>query len=118
MAEHFWGEVSWASAEAFGLIIVGLFAEAEICQFDVSIAIEEDVLGFEVAIDDVLFVEVLDGKAQLRDIEFGLILREGDLSGEVEAEVSAGTVVQCEIEVMGCLECEVQVDDELVICLL
>ena len=38
-------------------------------------------------------MEVLDGKAELRYIEFGFIFWEGDLTSQVKAQISSRTVV-------------------------
>lgn len=118
LAQHLRGEVGRTAAETFRLIVIGLLAESEIGQPDVTLRIQQYVFGFEVPVDDVLLVEVLDGKAELCNIEFGLIFWEGDLAGEVEAKVSSGAVVEGEVEVMGGLEGEMEVDDELVVRLL
>lgn len=61
---------------------------------------------------------MLDGEAKLSYVETCLFLREGDLSGEVEAQVASGTVVQSQVKVVRSLEGEVQVDYELVVGLL
>jgi hypothetical protein len=63
-------------------------------------------------------MEVLDGQAQLCDIELGLVLRESDLTGKMEAQITTRAIVQSEVEVVRCLEGEVEIDDELVVCLL
>ncbi len=57
------------------------------------LGIQEDILWFKISIYNVLLMEVLDGKAELRYIEFGLIFWEGDLTSQVKAQVSSGTVV-------------------------
>jgi hypothetical protein len=46
--------------------------------------IQEYVLWLEVSVDDILLVEVFDCKAELGNVELGLILREGDLSSQME----------------------------------
>ena len=58
---------------------------------------------------------MLDGKAQFSDIKLGLFFRKGDLSGKMEAEIPSWAIIQSEVEVVWCLECEVQIDDELVV---
>lgn len=46
-------------------MVGGEFAEAEVAELDVAAAVEEDVVGLEVAVDVVLEVDALDGQ-QLR----------------------------------------------------
>jgi hypothetical protein len=47
------------------------FGETEVGDFDVSVVVEEDVFGFEVAVDDVEVVEVVEGESDLCSVEFG-----------------------------------------------
>lgn len=63
-------------------------------------------------------MEMLNSKAELGNIEFRFIFREGHFSGEMEAEISSRAVIKCEIEVMRGLESEMEIDDELVVGLL
>jgi hypothetical protein len=58
-----------------------------------SLGIQEDILWLKISIYDVLLMEVLDGEAELRYIEFGFVFWEGDLTSQVEAQVSSRTVV-------------------------
>lgn len=39
----------------------GLFAESKVCQFDVALAVEHDVLGLEIPVDDALGMEMAQG---------------------------------------------------------
>jgi hypothetical protein len=81
-------------------------------------SIQQDVFWFQITVDDVLLVQMLDGQTELSNIKLGLILRESDFSCQVKAQVSAWTIVKGEIEVMRSLKGKVKVDDELVVCLL
>ena len=58
-----------------------------------SLGIQEDILWLKISIYDVLLMEVLDGEAELRYIEFGFVFWEGDLTSQVEAQVSSRAVV-------------------------
>jgi hypothetical protein len=58
-----------------------------------SLGIQEDILWLKISIYDVLLMEVLDGEAELRYIEFGFVFWEGDLTSQVKAQVSSGAVV-------------------------
>jgi hypothetical protein len=58
-----------------------------------SLGIQEDILWLKISIYDVLLMEVLDGEAELRYIEFGFVFWEGDLTSQVKAQVSSRTVV-------------------------
>lgn len=50
---------------ALGFRFGELGAEAEVGDFDVAAGVEEDVVGFDVAVDDVLLVEVVEAEAGL-----------------------------------------------------
>ena len=44
-------------------------AHPEVCQLDVALGVQEDVLQLEVPVDDVVPVQEVDGKIQLRRIK-------------------------------------------------
>ncbi|GER35597.1 ketoisovalerate oxidoreductase subunit VorA [Striga asiatica] len=71
--------------------------EAEIGHFHVEIRVEEDVVGFHVAVDDVGFVEVVEGLGRL----------DSDVEADGQRDGSRGTVA---VEVVG----DCAVGDELV----
>jgi hypothetical protein len=58
-------EVAWIGVEELG--------ETEVGDFDAAEFVEEDVLGFDVTVDDAVFVGVLEGGADVA----------GDLEGAV-----------------------------------
>ena len=43
-------------------------APSEIRDLDLAVDADEDVLGFDVAVDDVLFVQVVEGEGHLVDV--------------------------------------------------
>lgn len=92
-----------------------MLAEAEICKFDVSLGIKQYILRLEVSINNVLLMQMLNRQAQLGYVKLRLLFGEGHLPGQVEAEIPARTVIQSEVQVVWCLEGEMQVDDEDVV---
>jgi hypothetical protein len=48
-----------------------LFGEAKVGDFDVSVRVYEDVLGFEIAVDDVEAMQMVQGEGDLCGVEFG-----------------------------------------------
>lgn len=46
------------------------FCEAKVCDFYVPVAVEKDVFGLEVAVDDVLLVQVVESESDLSGVEF------------------------------------------------
>jgi hypothetical protein len=78
--QYFWGEVLGCAAEREGPILDG-FSEAKISQFEVSISSDEYILGFEVAVDDVPGVEVLEDGDDMRRIKAESRSKYADLWG-------------------------------------
>jgi hypothetical protein len=70
-----------------------LAAEPEVNEFEVPLLVEHDILRFEVAVDDVLTVEVLQGQQDFAGVNFGFALWEGHVADEVVAETAARAVV-------------------------
>ena len=68
------------------------FRQAEVCYFDVPLGVYEEVFGFEIAVDDVLLVEVLDAEEYLDEVEFGLLLRHALDVFEAVEELASGAV--------------------------
>ena len=44
-------------------------AETKVCEFDVSVRVDEDVVGLDVAVDEAHVVDALNGAGQLGDVE-------------------------------------------------
>lgn len=80
-----------------------------------SLSIQQNIFRFQISIDNVLLMKMLNGQTQFCYVKLGLFFRESDLACEMEAEISAWTVIQREIEVMRSLEGEMQIDNEDVI---
>jgi hypothetical protein len=85
LAKHdFWGNVLGCAADAVGDLFVGLadLGQSEIGHFDVSFLIQQYILGFQIAVDDIAGVEVLDGEQYFCCVEFGDLLREFAVASE------------------------------------
>lgn len=62
------GQVFGCSTEGKGSIFYGL-SKSKICKFEISIWSDENVLRFEVTVDDVLGVEVLEDEDDVAGVE-------------------------------------------------
>lgn len=62
--------------------------------------LHEDVLGLEVAVDDVVVVQVFDGQDDLGDVELGDVLLEVAADVQGLREVSLVAVVDYHVEVL------------------
>lgn len=54
-----------------------------------ALAVEHDVLGFEVPVDDALGVQVAQGQCDLRQVETGCVFQEDALSLQMREELTA-----------------------------
>jgi hypothetical protein len=60
--EHLWSQVGHGAAEAFSSLAsfkYSFFGEPEISQLRVSFVVDNNVVWFEVAVNDISFVQVL-----------------------------------------------------------
>lgn len=90
--------------------LVEYFADAEICQLDVALRVEEHVLWLQVAVDDPPAVQVLEGEDQLGAVEPRLFLAQSTLATDVLVEVASVDEVDNEVEVRLRLECTVHLE--------
>ena len=91
------------------------FADAEVGEPDVAIAVDQDVFGLEVAVYHILTVQMHQSKYDLGTVEFDVFLAEITFLFEMEEQVAAIDVLDYEKEVRGCLEGVVQVQYERVL---
>lgn len=75
-----------------------LLGEAEVGEADVSLAVQQDVLGLEVAVDDFFGVEVLDGADDLGGVEEARAVAEASPAAQVAEELATRHVVHQHVE--------------------
>ncbi len=102
--KHLWRNVSWGAAECVfrQLLLSQLLGQSEVRQLDVSVSTcilvqrstEEDVVSFHVAVDDVVFVEVLDGEDKFGRVETCLALGEYTACCDQFSQISSITIIQ------------------------
>ena len=92
-------------------------AQAEVCQLDVSVQVDEDVVGLDVAVDEAHLVDTLDGQRQLRHIEACKRFGEDAHPDEQAHHVSSGDVVHDEVQAVTVLKGVVETHHPLVVCL-
>ena len=69
---HFRGHVFAGSAEGVAVcVVIGDFTETKVCEEEMAFRVEEAIFGFEVAVDDALFVEGGEGEEDFCDVERG-----------------------------------------------
>lgn len=91
-------------------------AEAEVGEFDVAVTVDEDVVWFDVAVDEAHLVHALHRARQLRDVEPRQVLFEDAQFYQQRHQVPARDVIHHEIQVVFILEAVVQLHHPLVVC--
>ena len=81
-----------------------IFAQAKIGQFDMSLSINQNIIGFEITMDVIDFVDALDGQDQLGDVELGFMLREDVFFHKQGHEIAPLKVLHYEVEMVSVLE--------------
>lgn len=105
------------------LVILGVVCPAEaraqtkVRQLDVSIQVDKNVVGLDVAVDEAHLVDALDGQCQLRHVEACQWFGEDAHSDEQAHHVSSRDVVHDKIEAVTILEGVIETHHPLVVCL-
>ena len=89
--------------------------EAEVCQHNITIIIQQNVLWFQIAVYDVTLMKVTECKSNLRGIKLRLGLRKALLLRQVLEELSALNKLHDEVNTVGLLEDIVHAYDERVV---
>lgn len=89
-------------------------AEIKVSEHDVTGAVQQDVFGFEIAIDEAEKVEVFEGQQHFGGVELGHGLRQAlfGLLLQCSEELAAGAVLHDEVDVLFGLEAVEQAHDE------
>jgi hypothetical protein len=95
--------------------VVDNFCEAKVREAEVAAGVEEQVFGFEIAIDDVEGVEVAEGEDDDREIEAGDVWSEAADTAEVGEELATGDIGKEHVDIQVVLEGGIEVDDERVV---
>ena len=116
--QHFRGEVGRTPTKSFSKIILSLFAESKVYEKDMAILSQHDIVRFQVSIDDVQRVNIFNGQNDLSCIQSDFFIRKGHLLIEMFCQVFPFTILEPKVDIVGCLEGEMKVDDERMIDLL
>ena len=81
-----------------------MFAESKVGEFDVAVSIQEDVVGFEIAVDIFHFVDGIECQQNFCSVKLGLFVGEDVLFDEQIHEIPAGKVLHDQVQVLGILK--------------
>mmetsp|Transcript_46168 Transcript_46168/g.118971 ORF Transcript_46168/g.118971 Transcript_46168/m.118971 type:complete len:309 (-) Transcript_46168:476-1402(-) len=107
-------KVLGGTAEGIGFGIGGhLFLnETKICQANVAIEVQEDVLRLEISVHDSLRVKVLEGSNHLSSIEPDLLQGEPSLLLKMSKQITSVHVVENQVQLLWALESKLEADHE------
>mmetsp|Transcript_54283 Transcript_54283/g.168043 ORF Transcript_54283/g.168043 Transcript_54283/m.168043 type:complete len:252 (-) Transcript_54283:59-814(-) len=86
--------------------------KAEICELGVAVLAHQDVLWLQVAVDDVLGVDVREGGRRQRRVELRLLVAELPGPAQVHEELAAADALHDDVDVAVVLGVAEHVDDE------
>ena len=78
--------------------------ETEVGQESMTLRVQDDVVRLQVAENNVVLVQTLDGANHFGNVASGLALAEAPLQLEVLAQVASGTKLGDHEQTLGCLE--------------
>jgi len=96
--------------------LLKVLAETKVGELDVTIFGDQEVVGLEIAVHNVVSVQLANGDDKLRDVEAGLFLGEGVVLDENVHVVSAGHEFHDQVEVQFILERKVKGHNPIRVC--
>ena len=112
LAEDLGGHIAGGPARLLGILFLIMPGYTEISNSQISQFIQDDVLRFNISVNDVTLVKVVKCLQQAADKEFGLLLSELLLLINMVSEIPSRHVVQTYIEVFSVLKGIIHVDEE------
>jgi hypothetical protein len=110
--DDFWSSIIWTStARSEKVSIAHEVGKPEISDFDVKVGIEEQVLGFEIAMNNFLKVTIFHPGNDLMKKVSGFIGREASLGYNIIKELTAGYVLVHKEDISGCIDDFVEADN-------
>ena len=107
LGEHFRSHIFWGAAERESECVFLHFGpgEAEVSQFDVPLLVNENVLGFNVTVDDIILMQMMDCKTDFCEVDPGFGLGHPFDFSELLEELSAWTILNTEADPFSGLKC-------------
>jgi len=96
--KHLRGEVFGGTAERVGTGLTEL-GETEIRELEVAFLINQNVFGFEITVNNMLRVEVLEHQRHLGRVKHSVVRLERSFSSEESEKLTTGNVLHEEVEV-------------------
>lgn len=111
--QNFWRQILRRATKGKSSVLNN-FSKTKISELNVAIGGNEYILRFEISVDDIFAMEVLEDEDELRGVEGGFVGFEHAFFSEVGEELPAGNVFHEEVNVFAVLVHALKVDDERV----
>ena len=66
--EHLWGQILWGTAKSVGSGLA-VFGKSEVCQFQVALLINQNILWLQISVNNVQRVQILEHEGDLGRIK-------------------------------------------------
>ena len=109
--DHFGGEVVQSTTQSVAPGGGGVDGPAKVGDLDLALGADEQILGLDVAVDDVLLVAVGQGLAEVGDVPGRSALGEPTAVGQLLVQLTAGTVLEDEVDALGIVEVTEHAED-------
>jgi len=109
--QHLRSKILGGSAESVGTSLAVL-GKTEVGKLQVAFIINEDILGLEITVDDVLRVKVLKHERHLGAIEHGMFGVQFSFSSQIGKQLTASNVLHEEVQVAAVLGESLQAHQE------
>ena len=109
--KHLRSNVLGRTTKRVGTVFDSL-GETEIRKFEETVLREQDVLGLQITVDDVLVVQIGKDNRDLTGIEFRVVVFEASSLTKMRKELTANNVFQKKVEVVIILTVKIQLNDE------
>mmetsp|Transcript_17380 Transcript_17380/g.40346 ORF Transcript_17380/g.40346 Transcript_17380/m.40346 type:complete len:274 (-) Transcript_17380:84-905(-) len=78
--------------------------QSKVPQFDVTIGIQQHILRFQITVYNASLMQMTNGQQQLGRIETGHAFGKTTKSRQMEKQLATGTIIQHQIQLIGCLK--------------
>ena len=107
-----------SSAERVRIEVISrpCLGQSKVCNLDVAVFSQQDIVWLQVSIDHTVLVQVLKCQDDLASVDLGYFFRQTSLSLEVLAQITARAVLKKEKDVLAVLEGEEKLHQKVAVC--
>lgn len=88
-AHHLWSHVSWCSRCILCILRIPYSCNSKVCESQNSILIEDQILRFDVPMNNSFLMNVFKGKDHASDEKLGLVLSKSSVSSNMVPEITS-----------------------------